>query len=217
MPTPELARTLEHTLLKPDATAAAVQRLCAEAIQYEFAGVCVHPCRLPVVARALGAHGLARVCVIGFPLGANSTATKVDEARDAVAAGATELDMVMNRGWLLDGDYARVRDDVRSVVEAVPGIPVKVILETAALDPVRIRAAATWAIEGGAAYLKTSTGFGSGGATLEAVRILREVAGDRARVKASGGIRTAPVARAMLEAGADRLGTSASVAIVSGT
>lgn len=216
-PTPhEIAKTIEHTLLKPAATAEQVERLCEEAVKFGFAGVCVHPCRLPVVQRVLGDKPIARVTVIGFPLGASTTAAKVEETRNALNLGATEIDMVVNLGWLMDGDHDRVADDVRAVVEEAKDVPVKVILETAALDEAQVRPAAELAVGAGATYLKTSTGFGPGGATVDAVRILREVAGHRARVKASGGIRDAAAARAMLAAGADRLGTSASVAIVGG-
>ncbi len=154
------------------------------------------------------------VTVVGFPLGASSTASKAFEAAEAVREGADEVDMVVDRGALRAGDDERVRADVRAVVEAVGGLPVKVILETSALDPSEIVRAARLAIEGGAAYVKTSTGFGGGGATVEAVRLLRDTVGPDRGVKASGGVRDVATARAMVEAGADRIGASAGVAIV---
>ncbi len=212
----ELARLIDHTLLSPSATASAIDRLCAEARARRLFSVCVNPCWVARARRTLADVDVAVATVIGFPLGANASATKADEAARAIAEGADELDMVVNVGWLLDGEHEAVRDDVRAVVDVAQGRVVKVILEVALLDLAQVRRASELAVAGGAAFVKTSTGFGPGGATVEAVAAMREVVGAGIGVKASGGIRDAATARAMLSAGASRLGASASLMILDG-
>ncbi len=203
---------IEHTALRPEHGPAAVRRLCAEARELRFFGVCVAPGHVPLARRELAGTGLAVATVTGFPLGSNATAIKAREAAHAVALGAGEVDMVLNVGCLKEGDHAAVRSDIAAVVRAA-GVPVKVILETALLTAEEIVAACLLAGEAGARFVKTSTGFGPGGATVEAVRLMRAAVGDRLGVKASGGIRTLAQARALLAAGADRLGTSHGTAI----
>ena len=187
--------------------------LCAEALSHGFAGVCVNPLFVPRCRDALHASAVRVVTVIGFPLGAGLTRIKVLEAELAVADGAAELDMVMRLGAALSGDWPAVQADVHAVVEAAQGRAVKLILETAVLDDAQKARACEIALGAGAAFVKTSTGYGPGGASEHDVRLLRAAVGDRLGVKASGGIRTAAQARALLAAGADRLGTSAGVLI----
>lgn len=216
----ELAQLIDHTLLRPEATGADVDRLCDEARQHEFCAVCVNPIEVRRAVRALGGSDVVVASVAGFPLGASETATKVEEALRAVEHGAREVDMVLPIGALIAGDSERVLDDIRSVAEAVHGAAVenllKVILETAVLTPRQIATACKHCVTAEADFVKTSTGFHpAGGATTEAVRLLREHA-EGLGVKASGGIRDRATALAMVEAGASRLGCSASVAIVTG-
>lgn len=212
-----LARIIDHTLLKPDATAAQIEQLCREALQYGFAAVCVNPTWVPLAARLLQGSDVKVCTVVGFPLGATSTAAKVAEARAAIAAGAREIDMVINIGALKSGLYDQVRDDIRAVVEAAhPTATVKVILETALLTDAEKVQACRLAREAGADFVKTSTGFGPGGATVHDVALLRREVGPAMGVKASGGIRDRATALAMVQAGANRIGASASVAIVTG-
>ncbi len=212
----QLAAFIDHTLLKPEATAPAIDRLCAEARSHGFGAVCINPVWIERARRALADSGVQVCTVIGFPLGANATATKRFEAERAIADGADELDMVVSLGPLLAGEHAFVQDDIAAVVAAAEGRVVKVILETALLSPEQIREASRLAVAAGAAFVKTSTGFGPGGATVAAVQTMREVVGPTIGVKASGGIRDAATAKAMIEAGANRLGTSASIAILDG-
>jgi len=207
-----LARYVEHTLLRADATRDDVERLCREAVGHGLLGVCVSPVHVASARRWAG--GAVRVVTVaGFPLGTSTSATKAEEARRAVLEGADEVDMVMAIGLARGADWAAVRADVVAVRQAVPGAVLKVILETGYFDQASIRLAAGAAIDAGADFLKTSTGFGPRGATVEDVRLLREVAGARAQVKASGGLRTAAQARAMIDAGASRIGTSNGVEI----
>jgi deoxyribose-phosphate aldolase len=211
---PALAAVIDHTLLRPDALAGEVDRLCDEARRFAFHAVCVQPCWVARAARALSGSGVAVASVVAFPHGASVTAVKVAEAARAVADGAGELDLVANLGWIRAGDDRAVRDEVAAVVAAAGGHAlVKVILETALFSDERKAAAARAACAGGAAFVKTSTGFGSG-ATIEDVAVLRQAVGKNAGVKASGGIRTRAQALALLAAGATRLGTSASVTLV---
>jgi deoxyribose-phosphate aldolase len=217
MPEPtDLAPLIDHTVLRPDATGEDVERACAEAREYGFAGVCVRVQHAALVARLLAGSRLRPICVIGFPSGTVGTDAKVTEAREAIAAGAQELDMVIDLDALKRRDYAAVLRDVQAVVDAARRRGVKAILETGALAHEQKVIAAALAKAAGAAFVKTSTGFGPGGATVEDVALLREVVGSDVGVKASGGIRTADDARRMIAAGANRLGTSASVAIVTG-
>lgn len=211
----DLARFVDHTLLAPDATAAAVERLCAEAREHGFAAVCVRRPFAPLARRLLAGGPVRLAVVVDFPAGEGSTAARVEEAVAAVGDGADELDLVAPLPAVRAGRWGAVLDDLRAVVEAA-GVPVKVILETSLLDRDRKVAAAAIAVAAGAAFVKTSTGFSGGGATVEDVALLRAVAGDRAGVKASGGVRTAADALAMIRAGATRIGTSSGVAIVTG-
>jgi len=214
----ELARFIDHTLLKPEATAAQVDRLCDEALRYGFCAVCVNPVWVRRCVQRLAGSGVRVASVAGFPLGASRTAVKAQEARTAIQDGAIEVDMVVNLAALISGDRTEAVRDIAAVVEAVkqasPDALVKVILETAALSEQEIILGCRCAAEARADFVKTSTGFHpAGGATVEHVSLLRKHAGPL-MVKAAGGIRDLRTALAMLEAGADRLGMSASVSVV---
>ena len=212
----DLASVIDHTLLKPDATREDLIRLCAEAREHRFLTVCVREENVAFCARELEGSNVKPVSVVGFPTGTETTAAKAAEARAAVAAGAAEIDMVLHVGRLKAKDYGYVEADIRTVVEAADGRAVKVILEAGALSQDEKIVACALAKAAGAAFVKTSTGFGPGGATVEDVALMRRIVGDDVGVKASGGIRTAADARSMIAAGASRLGTSAGVAIVTG-
>lgn len=213
----QLAAYIDHTLLKADATPEAIIQLCEEARRYGFYSVCVNSGWVPLCVRTLEGSGVRVSAVVGFPLGANASEVKAFEAARAAEAGAAEIDMVMQIGGLLGGDEAYFREDIRAVVEAVAGRAiVKVILETGLLSDEQKRAACRLAEEAGAHFVKTSTGFGPGGATAADVALMRASVSPGVRVKASGGIRDRETALAMIAAGADRLGTSAGAAIVAG-
>jgi len=216
-PAPGIARLIDHTVLKPDATREDIEKLCAEARAAEFASVCVQPWWVAVCADLLAGSAVAVCTVIGFPHGMNKPETKAFEARRAVLDGATELDMVINIGALKSRDYGTVERDIRAVVEcAEPRALVKVILENAYLtDEEKVEGCAL-AKAAGADFVKTSTGFAKGGATVEDVALMRRVVGPEMGVKAAGGIRDAAAARKMIEAGATRIGASASLEIVRG-
>ncbi|MFH1808927.1 MAG: deoxyribose-phosphate aldolase [Pseudomonadota bacterium] len=207
---------IDHTLLKPDATTEELRKVCDEAKRYSFATVCVNSANIPFVARQLGGSSVKPIAVVGFPLGAATTSAKGFETREAVRNGAREIDMVVNIGALKSKDYALVFEDIAAVVEAARPYPVKVILETGALDHDQKVIACALSKSAGAAFVKTSTGFGPGGATAEDIALMRGIVGDEMGVKASGGIRSADDVKAMREAGATRVGASASVAIVTG-
>ena len=238
----KLTSIIDHTLLAADATSAQIARLCQEAREYSFASVCVNSCRV-AQARTLLEGCPVKVCtVVGFPLGAMSTRAKADETRSAVEDGADEIDMVgamstrakadetrsavedgadeidmvINVGYVKDGDWDGVLDDIMAVREACKGKVLKVILETCLLTDDEIVKACRTAVRAGADFVKTSTGFSKGGATVHAVSLMRSTVGSDVGVKASGGIRDAESARAMVEAGASRLGCSAGVAIAKG-
>lgn len=212
----EFNRMIDHTQLKANATRAQIEQLCDEALEHHFASVCVNTCWVPLAAEKLAGSDVKVCCVVGFPLGAMLTAAKAAETRLAVEAGAQEIDMVINVGWLKDGDDDAVKSDIAAVVEAASGNCVKVIIEACLLtDEEKVRACEL-AVEAGATFVKTSTGFSTGGATVEDVALMRKTVGDRCKVKAAGGIHTAEEAAAMVEVGADRLGCSAGIAIVSG-
>ncbi|MDO4566939.1 MAG: deoxyribose-phosphate aldolase [Oscillospiraceae bacterium] len=212
---PELAKYIDHTILKPEATEKDVKRLCAEAREYGFASVCVNPCYAKLVSKELAGSEVKTCCVIGFPLGASSTRVKALEAKDAIKNGAAEIDMVINIGAARAGRWAAVRRDIASVVRAAKGrAAVKVIIETCLLNDREKVKACLAAKEAGADFVKTSTGFSSGGATAADVRLMRETVGEELGVKASGGIRSAEKAKEMLEAGASRLGTSSGLEII---
>lgn len=212
---PTLARLIDHTLLRPEATAAEVAAHAREGRALGVAAVCVHGAFTPLVRAQLAGSAVRTCTVVGFPHGAMARAAKAAEARLAVADGAEELDMVMALGAALAGDWDRVQDDVAGVVEAASGVPVKVIVEAALLDPEALGRACLAAEAAGAAWVKTSTGFhAAGGAREEDVRRMRRAVGGRLGVKASGGIRSYAMACAMLAAGATRLGTSGTAAIL---
>ncbi len=205
-----LAALVDHTLLRPEATADDIARLCDEAGRLRFGAICVHGQWVGEAVARLRGSRVAVVAVVGFPLGANGLVAKAAETRLVVADGAGEVDMVLPLGSVKGGRWEEVRDEVTAVVDAARGRPVKAIVESAALTTRELELACRAAVEAGAMYVKSSTGFHpAGGATVEAVELMRRVAGDRAGVKASGGIRTAEDALCMLRAGASRLGTSA--------
>lgn len=211
-----MARFLEHTLLKPDAGRGDVERLCREALDHRFMGVCVHPARVALAHDILVGTEVKVVSVVGFPSGATEGDVKRFEAETVIDLGAQEIDVVINLGYLRDGNDRAVLRELRDVVEAADELPVKVILETALLTVDEKRRACSLAIEAGARFVKTSTGFGPAGATVEDVRLLRECVGASMGVKASGGIRDAVTALRMIEAGATRIGSSSSLAILGG-
>lgn len=216
----DLARFIDHTLLRPDATAAEVARLLSEAAEHGFASVCIPPTYVEEAARRLAGTGVHVGTVVGFPLGYVHPSVRVAESLQAIAEGAQELDTVLHISWLKSGEDERVLEDLAGWVEAVreemDGVILKVILETAFLtDEEKIRATGLVALSG-ADFAKTSTGFAKGGATVEDVALLAKTAAGRVAVKASGGIRDAATARAMIDVGATRLGTSSGVAIVGG-
>jgi deoxyribose-phosphate aldolase len=213
---PEIARFIDHTLLKPEATRDEIVRLCREARAYGFASVCVNPYWVPLAASELAGSPVKVCTVAGFPLGAASTAVKAAETADAVRAGAAEVDMVINIGALRSGDNDAVRQDIAAVVAAAhpAGAIVKAIIEAALLDDAQKVLACTLAKDAGADFVKTSTGFGPGGATAHDVALMRRVVGPEMGVKAAGGIRTYEDFRAMTAAGANRIGASAGIKIV---
>lgn len=201
-----IAQRIDHTMLKPEATQETIRRYCTEARTYGFATVCVNSCHVTLVSSELKGSGVKTCCVVGFPLGAMTTEVKVFEAETAVKAGAEEIDMVINIGGIKDGKMDFVTDDIKAVVEAVKPALVKVIIETCLLSDEEKIAACKAAVDAGAIYVKTSTGFSTGGATLEDVKLMRQTVGTRAKIKASGSIRTHEFACQLIEAGADRIG-----------
>ncbi|MDW7648971.1 MAG: deoxyribose-phosphate aldolase [Nitrospiraceae bacterium] len=205
---------LDHTVLRPDATKVDVLRLCLEAKESGFAVIFVPPCYIDEAVAAVAGTNIRVGIPVGFPLGGHTTATKVSEAIEGVARGAKVLDMVINVSWLKSGDYDLVRADMAEVVQATQGVEHKVILETCCLTREEKITACRLAVEAGMDYVKTSTGFSASGATVEDVRLMKETVAGRAKVKASGGIRDWKTTLAMLEAGADRIGTSASLVIM---
>ncbi len=215
---PDLARMIDHTMLKAEATPDEIDRLCTEALKYSFASVCVNACHIPLCARRLKGSPV-RVCtVIGFPLGATSTAAKAFETEQAIRDGAQEADMVINVGMLKGGDYAYVERDIAAVVAAARKhrVLTKVIIEAGLLTDEEKVKACVLVQRAGADFVKTSTGFGKGGATAGDIALMRRVVGTAMGVKASGGVRSREDALAMVASGADRIGASASVKIVSG-
>jgi deoxyribose-phosphate aldolase len=205
---------IDHTILKPEASEADIRRLCAEALKYDFATAFVNPCWVELAASLLKGSNVNVGVAIGFPLGAHTTASKVFQVKEAIALGAQEPDMVINVGAIKSGNWELARTDIAAVAQAAKPRGIKVILETCLLtNDEKVRAAQT-AKEAGAAFVKTSTGFSTGGATVEDVRLLRRTVGSEMGVKASGGIRDFAAARAMIDAGATRVGTSAGVKIM---
>ena len=209
-----IASMIDHTLLKPEATPAQVEKLCAEAAEYHFASVCVNPVYIPLAARLLDGTGVKVCCVVGFPLGAIAPEQKAAEAASCAAMGAEELDMVIHVGAAKAGDWALVQRDIAGVVKVAAGRTVKVIIETCLLtDEEKVRACEA-AKAAGADFVKTSTGFSTGGATTHDIALMRKTVGPEMGVKASGGIRDYATAMAMIEAGANRIGASAGIEIV---
>ncbi len=209
-----LPTLIDHTVLRPDATKADVLRLCQEAQDTGFIVIFVPPCYVDEAVAAVAGTGIRVGIPIGFPLGGHRTASKVAEAVEAVRHGATVLDMVLNISRLKSADHDYVRRDIAEVVASTVGVEHKVILETCYLTYQEKQTACQLVVEAGADYVKTSTGFGPAGATVDDVRLLKDTVQGRVKVKASGGIRDWKTTRAMLEAGADRIGTSASLAII---
>jgi len=209
-----LAGYIDHTLLKPDVTAEQIERLCAEARANRFFGVCVNGSWVRQARRLLEGTGVQVVSVAAFPFGAMSCVVKCFEMESAIRDGAEEIDFVLNIGRLKQGDDRYVVQEISDIVKAAGGRPVKAILETCLLNNEEKIRACRLAMEGGASFVKTSTGFGAGGATVADVKLMRETVGPNFGIKASGGIRDAKTALAMIEAGATRLGTSAGVEII---
>ena len=207
-------KMIDHTVLKADTPLETVKRICDEAMEYGFASVCINPCHVAYCADYLKDSDVNVCTVIGFPLGANTSAVKAFETKDAIANGADEIDMVMNIGALKDKNYDLVRDDVKAVVEAANGTLVKVILETCLLTEDEIKKACELCVEAKADYVKTSTGFSTRGATIEDVRIMKEAVHGKAKVKAAGGVRTPEDMVKIVAAGAERIGTSAGCSLV---
>ncbi len=210
----ELAGRIEHSLLRPDATEADVVRLCAEAAEHQFYGVCVNPWWVPEASAALEKTNCRIAAVVGFPFGATFSVVKAKETEYVLDHGATEVDVVMNVGALRSGQDGEVEHDIAMVVKAADGSPVKVILECCYLTETEIKLAAKIAMDAGAAFVKTSTGFAPRGATVEDIRLLKRTVGERVGIKAAGGIADLATAMCMLRAGADRLGSSSSVKIM---
>lgn len=210
----KLNKYIDHTLLKADATQDKIETLCKEAKEYDFACVCVNTYWVPFCAKQLEGSDVKVCTVVGFPLGAMSSNAKAFETKDAIEHGASEIDMVLNIGEMKAGHYDVVRDDVKAVVEAAKGHCVKVILETCLLTKEEIVKACELCIEAGATFVKTSTGFSTRGATVEDVKLMKETVKDKCLVKAAGGVRCRADLDNMIEAGADRIGTSAGVALM---
>lgn len=207
---------IDHTLLKPESTQEQIDHLLSEAVEYQFASVCVNPTWVAHCAKTLAGTGVKVCTVVGFPLGANTSSVKAFETKDAIANGADEIDMVINVGQLKSGQYEVVKADIRAVVEASQDKLVKVIIETCLLTNDEKVKACQLAVSAGADFVKTSTGFSAAGATVEDIVLMRETVGPNIGVKAAGGARSYEDAEAFIEAGATRIGTSSGVAIVSG-
>ncbi|WP_342425266.1 deoxyribose-phosphate aldolase [Paenibacillus sp. FSL L8-0502] len=211
-----IAALIDHTLLRADATKDEITKLTAEAKKYQFASVCVNPAWVAYAAEQLAGTGVAICTVIGFPLGASTSATKAFETKDAISNGATEIDMVINIGALKARDVQLVEQDIRAVVEAAAGTLVKVIIETCLLTDEEKVLACELSVKAGANFVKTSTGFSTGGATVEDVALMRKTVGPEIGVKASGGVRSLEDVQKLVEAGASRIGASSGVKIIEG-
>ncbi|SEQ14054.1 deoxyribose-phosphate aldolase [Basfia succiniciproducens] len=212
----ELAKFIDHTALTAEKTAQDIIKLCDEAIENRFWSVCINPCYIPLAKEKLAATSVKICTVIGFPLGANLTSVKAFEAQESIKAGAQEIDMVINVGWIKSGEWDKVRSDIQAVLQACNGTLLKVILETCLLTPDEIVKACEICRDLKVGFVKTSTGFNKGGATVEDVALMRQTVGDKLGVKASGGIRDTQTAIAMINAGATRIGASAGIAIIKG-
>ncbi|CAG8999487.1 MAG: Deoxyribose-phosphate aldolase 1 [Candidatus Celerinatantimonas neptuna] len=210
----DYARYIDHTLLAMDATTSAIDTICDQALKYHFYAVCINSSYVPQVASRLAGSDTKVCSVIGFPLGACLSQVKAFEAKQAISAGAQEIDMVINVGWLKSGLWQKVEDDISIVCQACNQIPLKVILETCLLTDEDIVRVCQICVKLDVAFVKTSTGFSQSGATTEAVKLMRQTVGPDMGVKASGGVRNRETADAMIDAGASRLGTSSGVAIM---
>lgn len=211
----QLAGLIDHTILKPEASIDEVKKVCIEALKYEFASVCINPCYVKYTADILKGSSVKVCTVIGFPLGANTTKVKAFEALNAIEDGAEEIDMVINIGALKNKDYEYVYNDIKAVVDtAADNALVKVIIETCLLTNDEKVMACNLSKDAGADFVKTSTGFSSGGATSYDIKLMRETVGDKMGVKASGGVRTYTDAKKMIESGASRIGASSSIKII---
>ncbi|WP_373205194.1 deoxyribose-phosphate aldolase [Clostridium tertium] len=214
----DLARMIDHTILKADATEMEVEKLCTEALEYNFASVCINPSMVEKAANMLKGSDVKVCTVIGFPLGSTTTEVKAFETEDVIKKGATEVDMVINIGKLKEGNIEYVKKDIEAVVNAAKGKALtKVIIETCLLTDEEKVTACKLSKEAGADFVKTSTGFSTGGATASDIKLMRETVGPDLGVKASGGVRSLEDAMAMIENGATRIGASASIAICEGT
>lgn len=213
----KLSQYIDHTLLKPTATPAAIIKLCQEAKNYNFYAVCVNSCCISIAKKELHTSKIKIVAVVGFPLGANSTRAKVCEAKQAINDGADEIDMVLNIGFLKAQLFDQVQDDIAAVKVAIGDSTLKVILETCYLTDEEIKKACQLSKNAHADYVKTSTGFGTGGATEKAVKIMIKEVGDALKIKASGGIKDTETAKKYIELGASRIGTSSGIEIVTST
>lgn len=209
-----IASYIDHTILKPEATKAEVLQLCKEAREHHFASVCVNAYYTSLVAKELAGTDVKVCVVVGFPLGATFTEIKAAETKQAVAAGATEIDMVINVGALKDKEYDKVQKDIEAVVQAAAGNVVKVIIETCLLTDEEKQKVCELSVAAGAHFVKTSTGFNKAGATAEDIALMRKTVGPNIGVKASGGVRNYSAAKQMIEAGASRIGASSSIQIV---
>lgn len=210
----DLAHYIDHTLLKPTASEEQIRMLCEEAIAYRFKAVCVHGCWVAMASETVKDSNVKVATVVGFPLGAMSTMAKVAEAKDALENGADEVDMVLNLGWLKSKRYDKVQEDIAQVKQAIAQKVLKVILETCYLTDEEKEKACELAVAAGADFVKTSTGFGTGGATFEDVLLMKAVVGDRAKIKASGGIRDKETALRYISLGVSLIGTSSGPAIL---
>lgn len=207
---------IDHTALKATTSISDIKQLCKEAKTYQFASVCINPCFVELATELLKDSSVKICTVIGFPLGNTSTKAKVEEARQALKDGATEFDMVINQSFLKSGELDRVKEDIAEVKKAVGNFTLKVILETCNLTDEEIKLASKISEEAGTNYVKTSTGFGSGGATVEAIKLMKTSVSDQVKLKASGGIRDVETAQKFIDLGVHRLGASSGVAIMNG-
>lgn len=209
-----LSNFIDHTNLKPTASLSEIQKLCGEAKYYGFYAVCVNGCHVPLAAEELKNTKVKIAAVVGFPLGAMSTESKVFEARECVKNGADEIDMVINIGWLKSNEDSRVHNEIKSIKQAIGDKILKVILENCYLTTSEKEKACTLAVEAGADFVKTSTGFGSGGATFEDVILMKKIVGDKLGIKASGGIKDKETALKYIELGVSRIGTSSGIILL---
>lgn len=210
----KLSKYIDHTLLKADASIASITKLCKEAIEYDFKSVCVNTCNIELCKELLKGSDVLICCVIGFPLGSMSTEAKVFEAKDAIEKGADEVDMVINIGRLKDKEYEYCINEIKLIKQAIGNKVLKVIIETCLLSDEEIIDACNCVLEGGADFVKTSTGFSTNGATFEAVALMKKTVGDKCQIKAAGGVRSHEDMLKMIELGANRIGTSSGTKLI---